>query len=93
MFYDVEWTEHGSRRFHHVFKAPELSILAKSLRYMNWERNDTKLPQMEKILITELDEYEGEFMEVTGNYQPGLNAVVSLSQSREKCNDSNLYSG
>ena len=84
MFYEVEWIEGGIQRHRCVFKAMKLSILTKSLRYMNWERYDTKAPRMEKIQITELKGYYGEYVEVTGNYQPGLSVELKKSlESRE----------
>ncbi len=72
MYYEVEWTEDGVRGFKRVFKAKNLSTIAKSLRYMNCEREYGKRPLMKSIQITEMEDYDGEYEEVTGCYYEDL---------------------
>ncbi len=85
MYYKVEWTEDDVRGFKRVYKAKDLSTLAKSLRYMNCEREYGKRPFMKNIQITEMEDYDGEYEEVTGNYYEDLILDMDVpGESREK---------
>lgn len=84
MYYEVEWSEGGVQKSRCVFVAKDLGTLWKSIKYLNWERDEEKRPLMKKVRITELINYEGDYLEVTGNYQPGISADVdALNESGE----------
>lgn len=81
MYYEVEWSEDGSRSFRRAYSARDLGALWKAIRYMNMERQETGRPTMKKIQINVLDEYDGEYLLITGNYE--LDIQLDADRSRQ----------
>ena len=72
MYYAIEWSEKGINRFKRVYRAKDIPVLWKAVNYMNMERKERKLPIMEKIQITELYNYDGEYSSIVGSYTKDL---------------------
>lgn len=72
MYYMLEWSEKGINRFKRVYHAKDVPVLWRAVKYMNMERKERKLPIMEKIEITELNNYDGEFSKIVGSYTKDL---------------------
>ncbi len=72
MYYRLEWNEEDTKHFQRVFQAKDMPTLWKAIHYMNLERIERQRPKMNKMQITVLKEYYGEYSLITGLYSKDL---------------------
>ena len=72
MYYEMEWCEEKVNRFQRVFQARDIPALWRAVNYMNMERKEKTDKTMNRILITVLDEYSGDYSVITGSYMKDL---------------------
>lgn len=72
MFYEVDWIEEENYRIRRVFRAKDLPALWTAIKYMNMERRENGHPEMKQIQIKVMNKYDGEFLDITGNYEAGM---------------------
>lgn len=77
MYYKLEWYEENTNHFQRVFQAKDVATLWKAVHYMNLERNDQHRPIMEKLQITVLEEYWGNYSIITGSYTRDLHIDIN----------------
>lgn len=72
MYYKLEWNEENRNYFQRVFQAKDVPTLWKAVRYMNLERIERHRPKMDKMQITVLEKYSGNYSVITGTYTKDL---------------------
>lgn len=69
MYYEVKWIEEKDHRLRRVFQAKDLPALWTAIKYMNMERRENGRPVMKQIWIKPMKKYDGEFLEIIGNFE------------------------
>lgn len=72
MYYKLEWNEENTNHYQRVFQAKDVPTLWRAVHYMNQERIERHRPKMDKMQITVLEEYCGEYSAITGAYSKDL---------------------
>ena len=72
MYYRVEWTEDGKGDFFRTYKARDFRELWRLVSRMNFERKYSNRPIMQQIRISAHEKYDGEFFEITSNYDANM---------------------
>ena len=72
MYYKLEWNEENTNHFQRVFRAKDVPTLWKAVHYINQERIEKQRPEMKKIRITVIKEYNGDCSTITGAYVKDL---------------------
>ena len=72
MYYKLEWNEENTNHFQRVFRAKDVPTLWRAVHYMNLQRIERHRPKMDKMQITILEEYSGEYSVITGAYSKDL---------------------
>ena len=72
MYYKLEWYEKDTNHFQRVFQAKDVPTLWRAVHYMNLERIERQRPKMNKMQITVLKEYSGDYSVITGAYTKDL---------------------
>ena len=85
MYYKLEWHEEGTNHFQRVFQAKDVPTLWKAVHYMNLERIERQRPKMDKMQITELEEYCGESSVITGAYTKDLLLDATHCGTEKRC--------
>ena len=72
MYYKLEWNEENTNHFQRVFQAKDVPTLWKAVHYMNLERIERQRPKMDKMQITVIKKYSGDYSVITGAYAKDL---------------------
>lgn len=72
MYYKLEWNEENMNHFQRVFQAKDVPTLWKAVHYMNLERIERHRPKMDKMQITVLTKYYGNYSVISGAYSKDL---------------------
>ena len=72
MYYRVEWTEDGKGDFSRTYKARDFREMWRLVSRMNFERKYSHRPVMRRISISAHEKYDGEFFEITSNYDANM---------------------
>ena len=72
MYYKLEWHEEDTNHFQRVFQAKDVPTLWRAVHYMNLERIERHRPKMDKMQITVLEKYSGNYSVITGTYTKDL---------------------
>lgn len=72
MYYKLEWNEENTDHFQRVFQAKDVPTLWKAVHYMNLERIERQRPKMDKMQITVIKKYRGDYSVITGAYAKDL---------------------
>ena len=72
MYYKLEWHEEDTNHFQRVFQVKDVPTLWRAVHYMNLQRIERHRPKMDKMQITVLDEYSGDYSVITGAYVKDL---------------------
>ena len=72
MYYKLEWHEEDTNHFQRVFQAKDVPTFWRAVHYMNLQRIERHRPKMDKMQITVLEEYSGEYSVITGAYSKDL---------------------
>lgn len=70
MFFEVDWIEEGLTQ--RVFRAKDFGTLYRAIKHMNIERQVSKRPVMKGIQIKALTKYDGEYLDITGNFEADM---------------------
>ena len=76
MFFEMEWREEKTQVFRRVYCAKDLPALWMAVKHINIERRERRHPTMDRIRITVLNHYSGEYSPIVGSY------VKDLQQDR-----------
>lgn len=68
MFFEVDWIEDETGFTKCVFQAKDFDTMYRAIKHMNIERQGMKRPTMKGIRIKALVKYDGEYSEITGNF-------------------------
>ena len=68
MYYKLEWKEESTNHFQRVFQAKDVPTLWRAVHYMNQERKEKQRPIMNKLQITVIEKYSGDYSVITGAY-------------------------
>ena len=72
MYYKVEWTEDGRGNFYRIYKSRDFREMWRLVSRMNFERKYSHRPVMRRISISAHEKYDGEFFEITSNYDANM---------------------
>ena len=72
MYYKVEWTEDGGGNFCRIYKARDFREMWWLVSRMNFERKYSNRPVMKQLKITAQEKCDGEFFEITNNYDANM---------------------
>lgn len=72
MYYKVEWTEDGKGDFSRTYKVKDFREMWRLVSRMNFERKYSHRPVMRRISISAHEKYDGEFFEITSNYDANM---------------------
>ena len=72
MYYRVEWTEDGKGDFSRTYKSRDFREMWRLVSRMNFERKYSHRPVMRRISISAHEKYDGEFFEITSNYDANM---------------------
>lgn len=72
MFFRVDWVEEGAGPSHRIYRAADFRTLWRVVKHMNIERRIARRPLMRQIKIKELEKYEGEFFDITDNFDANM---------------------
>ena len=68
MFFEVDWIEEETGFTQRVFRAKDYGTMYRAIKHMNIERQGKKRPVMRGIRIQALEKYDGEYSDITGNF-------------------------
>ena len=68
MFFEVDWIEDETGFTRRIFRAKDFDTMYRAIKHMNIERQGKKRPVMKGIRIQALAEYDGEYSDITGNF-------------------------
>ena len=72
MYYKIDWCEEETNHVQRGFQAKDLPTLWKAVHYMNQERIERHRPKMDKMQITVLTKYYGNYSVISGAYSKDL---------------------
>ena len=72
MYYKVDWIEEENYRLQRVFRAKDLPTLWTAIKYINMERRENDRPVMKQIRIKTLSKYDGEYLDIIGDFDSDM---------------------